>query len=254
MLRVGLSRPDPHLPDRPNRPFSTQFQLESTLLMVGYGFPRPRPDAGGSSGGFLLQNPSHLTRSLSYTNPANSDKIKLRFKEIRPNPSNFQRKKCKIQRENLESSEYFKNLVRFSNSGKVFFFLSLSLSLQISMLSLFHRSTQPDQCSPSLETESTDFSDGLSLGSSTIHPTPAGRVWVGSKTDSARLVDSPSYESGRVDLQKMGQVTSQLIFVSSQKIQFQVRLGQQILTRFAMSIINTQSQQLAVITKEVQIS
>ena len=64
-------------------------------------------------------------------------------------------------------------------------------------------------------------------------------------------MDSPSYESGRVDLQKMGQVTSQLIFASSQKIQFQVRLGQQILTRFAMSIINTQSQQLAVITKEV---
>ena len=49
----------------------------------------------------------------------------------------------------------------------------------------------------------------------------------------------------------MDQATSQLIFASSQKIQFQVRLGQQILTRFAMSIINTQSQQLAVITKEV---
>ena len=89
------------------------------------------------------------------------------------------------------------------------------------------------------------------MGSSTIHPTPTSRVRVGSKTDSARPVDNPSYESRRVDLQKMGQVTGQLIFASSQKIQFQVGLGQQILTRFAMSIINTQSQQLAVITKEV---
>ena len=79
---LGVSRLDPHPPDRPNRPISTRFQPELTLLAVGYGFPRPRPDAGGSSGGFLLQNPSHLTRPMLYTNPANSDKIKLRFEEI----------------------------------------------------------------------------------------------------------------------------------------------------------------------------
>ena len=74
--------------------------------------------------GLLLQNPSHPT----WPTPARSSldlrksgknstvfgKIELRFEEIRPNPSNFQRKKCRIQRENAKSGEYFQNPTNFS--------------------------------------------------------------------------------------------------------------------------------------------
>ena len=51
-LTVGVSRPNPDPLDRPIRPISTRFQPEPMLLLAGDGFPRPRPDANGSSGGF----------------------------------------------------------------------------------------------------------------------------------------------------------------------------------------------------------
>ena len=50
----------------------------------------------------------------------------------------------------------------------------------------FDDPTRPDQWSP-LDL----FFGELSLGSSALHPTLAGRVRVGSKPDRARLVDSP---------------------------------------------------------------
>ena len=75
------------------------------------------------------------------------------------------------------------------DSGDFFFFF-----FQILMISLFRQLTQPERRSPSPEIDSTDFSDESSPGSSALHPMPADLVRVGSKTDSARLVDSPRYD------------------------------------------------------------
>ena len=92
-------------------------------------------------------------------------------------------RKCRIWQIFPESNEFSK----FQQSFFFFFF-------QILMLSLFRQPTQPEQRSPSPETNSTDFFDKSSPGSSAFHPMPADQVRVRSKTESARLVDSPRYD------------------------------------------------------------
>ena len=75
---LGVSRLDCDPPDRPTRPISTRVQPESMLPLVGFGFPRPRPDVGGSSGEFSSPKPEppDLTKVIYESN-----EIMLKFEE-----------------------------------------------------------------------------------------------------------------------------------------------------------------------------
>ena len=57
-----------------------------------------------------------------------------------------------------------------------------------------------DWHSPSPETDSTNFSSGWFRVPLPLHPTLAGRVRVGPKTDPARLVDSPNCKKSESSL------------------------------------------------------
>ena len=86
----------------------------------------------------------------------------------------FLAKKCRIQQENAESGKYFQILTTFSRFRWLFFFkfwcfLYSSDLLDPTDVHLYQKPTRP------------------------IFPT--GRVRVGSKTDLARLVDSPNSSS-----------------------------------------------------------
>ena len=74
-----MSRLDCDLPDRPTHPISIWFQLEPTLPSVNFGFPCPRPNANGSSGGFSSPKPEppDLTEVIY-----KSGEIKLKSEEI----------------------------------------------------------------------------------------------------------------------------------------------------------------------------
>ena len=79
MSRIGVSRTDCDPPDQPTRPISTRFQPKPTLPPVSFGFLRPRPNAGGSSGRFSSPKPEppDLTEVIY-----KSGEIKLKFEEI----------------------------------------------------------------------------------------------------------------------------------------------------------------------------
>ena len=118
----------------------------------------PKPNTVGSSGGFLLQNPSHPTRSMLFTNSSNSGNIKLKFEEI---------------------WWVFLETGIFSRFRQFFFFF-----FRFRMLSSFRR---PNPARPMLTltwNQLDQLYGGSSLGSSALHPTPAGQVQVGSKPDS----------------------------------------------------------------------
>lgn len=79
MSRIGVSRADRDSPDQPTRPISTRFQPEPTLSSVSFGFLRPRPNVGGSNGGFSSPKPEppDLTEVIY-----KSGEIELKFEEI----------------------------------------------------------------------------------------------------------------------------------------------------------------------------
>ena len=83
MVEEGVSRPDLDLPAQRTYPWSPpDFNLNWRSRWSMTGFRAQDPMLAGRVAGFLLQNLSHLTRPLIYTNLANSSKIKLRFEEI----------------------------------------------------------------------------------------------------------------------------------------------------------------------------
>ena len=79
-LKIGLSKSTRHSPHPPG-PYPEP--LDPTALAARLKSWLQKPDVGGSSGSFLLQNLRHPTQPMLSTNSSNSGKIKLRFEEIR---------------------------------------------------------------------------------------------------------------------------------------------------------------------------
>ena len=85
MYRGTQIRPTPIRPDQTTRS-SLDFSPKAPnrcSRRLEMGFHTQDPMLAGWVAGFLLQNPSHPTRPMLYTNPANFGKIKLKFEEIR---------------------------------------------------------------------------------------------------------------------------------------------------------------------------
>ena len=105
---LGVSRLDPHPPNRPNHPIPTQFQPNTMLQLIGGRFSRPRIDVGGSSDGFSsakLKPPNSTnviyeiwpTLTRSSLDSRRSRPYLVRFSQIRPNPNRFRWFRCRFR-------------------------------------------------------------------------------------------------------------------------------------------------------------
>ena len=224
-----MSRPNSNPSAQRTCPIPTQIQPEPTLMSVGDGFSRPTPNAGGSSGSFLLWNPSHPTRLMIYTKPDNSGKIKLRFEKIRQDNNHIWWDSARfeeIQADFSEISTIFGEIRWDSKRSKLIsvrsrpylvrsseirkdpsWFQRFSVQMEWGFANsdkVFEDSnevcrirrisplTEPNWASLEPKTNSTNWRRQSVSGPSAFHPMLAGRVRVGSKTDPAQPVDSPN--------------------------------------------------------------
>ena len=192
---IGVSRPDRDPLDRPTHPISTRVQPKPMLLLNGFRFPRPRPNVGGSSGGFSSRKPEppDLTKVIY-----KSGEIMLKFEEIQ-----------------WVLNHIWWDLARSGHSQQIsailiqiwwvftFFGDDLHISAMILQLrqwfcsSVMTWSPLEQTWSPfEPKTDLTNWRRRSISGHSSVHSTPAGRVQVGSKTDSAQPVDIPRRHNG----------------------------------------------------------
>ena len=150
----------------------TRFQPKLKVQSISNGFLFSKTDTGGSSGVFASPKPEQPKPDRSYKkiqlNPAKTSQIRrdlvqiqldlVVFSQIWPNPSNFQRKNADSNEKNADcdnkmqiSATFFQILVT------LFFFFFFS---RFQCLFLFRQPTQPDRCSTSPETNSTNFFGG----------------------------------------------------------------------------------------------
>ena len=199
---TGVSRPDRDPLDRPTHPISTRVQPKPMLSLNSFRFPRPRPNTGGSSGGFSSPKPEPLDLTKVIYK---SGEIMLKFEEIQWVLNHIWWDLARSGHSQQISAILVQISAILMQIWWVFTFLGDELHISAMILQLrqwFCSSattwSPPEQTRSPLEpkTDLTDWRRRSISGHSFVHPTPTGRVQVGSKTDSAQLVDIPRRHSG----------------------------------------------------------